>query len=114
MEKQWCRFCNVEHMPFNGHCCRTEDLKQHVVLLANRAATAEAGVDYLRVLLAEARPVNCDGLHHARKDRHHSSEPCPIIARIDAAKFPLHISDELDREHDYECGRANAESEALT
>ena len=87
MEKQWCRFCNVWHAPFNGHICDLNDLRAHVVLLANRASVAEASVDYLRELLAQAMPHNCDGLHHSKADQHGASDPCPIMARIKATMF---------------------------
>lgn len=39
----------------------------------------------LRGLLRLARGHNCDHLHHARGDRHGPLDPCPILARIDAA-----------------------------
>lgn len=29
--------------------------------------------------------IDCQYLHHAFKDRHTSSEPCPVVARINAA-----------------------------
>lgn len=27
--------------------------------------------------------IDCQHLHHARKDRHALSEPCPVVARIE-------------------------------
>jgi hypothetical protein len=93
MRKPWCRFCNVWQEHLAGHVCDPEDLRKHVVLLDNRAADAEAAVDYLRELLAQVRPRNCDGLHHPKADQHEGDEPCPILARIDAAVTAGHSPD---------------------
>jgi len=49
------------------------------------ASVAESSVDYLRELLAQARPHNCDGLYHPKADQHGEGEPCPILARINLA-----------------------------
>jgi hypothetical protein len=48
MNKQWCRFCDKWHAPFNGHICDPEDLRRHVVALGNRADEAESVIDWLR------------------------------------------------------------------
>ena len=48
MNKQWCRFCDKWHAPFNGHICAPEDLRRHVVALGNRADEAESVIDWLR------------------------------------------------------------------
>ena len=48
MSKQWCRFCDKWHDPFNRHICDPEDLRRHVVALDNRAAAAESVIDWLR------------------------------------------------------------------
>ena len=93
MRTQWCRFCNVWHAHLAWHVCDPEDLRKHVVHLDNRAAAAEAAVDSLRELLAQSRPHNCDGLNHAAADQHEGDEPCPILARIDAAVTAGHAPD---------------------
>lgn len=41
--------------------------------------------DELATLLRVARGHNCDHMHHGYKDRHASGQPCPVLARIDAA-----------------------------
>jgi hypothetical protein len=48
-DAQWCRFCDTWHTPCNNHVCELEALRQHVVALENRAAAAEATLDWLRV-----------------------------------------------------------------
>jgi hypothetical protein len=83
-DKQWCRFCDTWHKPWE-HECTIEDLISHVVKLDKRASHAEHIIDLLLEVLADARPHNCDGLHHSKKDQHTLDEPCPILSRIDAA-----------------------------
>lgn len=55
------------------------------VLMTRNYADLVADRDRLRALLREVRPCRCDDLHHAKRDRHDIGEPCPVLARIDAA-----------------------------
>ncbi len=54
--RQWCRFCDVWHDPFNGHVCSKEDLIRHIVHLSNRVSAAEGDVAHLRELLDKTQP----------------------------------------------------------
>jgi hypothetical protein len=112
MSTQWCRFCNIWHAHLAGHVCDPEDLRKHVALLDNRAASAAAAVDYLLELLAQARPHNCDGLNHPKADQHEGDEPCPILRRIDAALGAGHAPDcaiAINPRHECSC-RPNKET----
>ena len=112
MSTQWCRFCNIWHAHLAWHVCDPEDLRKHVALLDNRAASAAAAVDYLLELLAQARPHNCDGLNHPKADQHEGDEPCPILRRIDAALGAGHAPDcaiAINPRHECSC-RPNKET----
>jgi hypothetical protein len=42
----------------------------------------------LEQALREVIPATCDSVHHAKKDRHGLSEPCPVLRRAIAALAP--------------------------
>ena len=54
-QRQWCRFCDVWHSPFNGHVCAKEDLIKHVVSLERRASNAEIEANHLREFVAKTQ-----------------------------------------------------------
>lgn len=46
---------------------------------------SESTIAVLRAALAQVMPVTCDDVHHDKRDRHGLDEPCPVLARAQAA-----------------------------
>jgi hypothetical protein len=65
----------------SGPRSATEVNAAGIVALRNHADALIA----CAALLREARGNNCDHLHHGKRDRHGTGDPCPVLARIDAA-----------------------------
>lgn len=55
----------------------TEWVWELAAALARRIAEGER----LREAVLSLIPVNCDALHHNKRDRHEGSASCPVVAR---------------------------------
>lgn len=47
----------------------------------DRLAGMETALSDLETAARALLPVNCDGLHHAKADRHEGATSCPVVAR---------------------------------
>ena len=59
--------------------------KAEIASLREQLAGMEEALRELETAATALLPVNCDGLHHVKADRHEGSTSCPVVARALAA-----------------------------
>ena len=63
--------------------CKTWNTQQHDKAAAELRRLHAVNTELLKALRLTS--IDCQHLHHARKDQHLLSEECPVVARINAS-----------------------------
>lgn len=73
-----------------NNCPACGDAADLIDKMAEQLSSTAAEVARLRGVAELMRShMSCEQLHHGKRDQHEYEQPCPVIARIDAALTPL-------------------------